>query len=665
MSRKILCLIFCSLCFITTKAQQVYKVNIVLDSIRSNLKNLYNDTTVNETCRNSIKGLSKSFLKINGKSLTAQSVKDLKESVSKLESVTKRSVIVQCYDSRLNNLFRSRDNLLAELNKPDGLKKQKDSVIASVARDTSTEGSDEFVNLKIIVRDSTNRAVKANLVIDSLGTTINRYKNTDTGKFEVLLTRGKKYSVIATAENKSFEEVFESDNRQDSLMITLGGRVPVEDNTEAGKENLSKPYLAASSNASILFLLSMAILFILVFWATSRYVQTLTGFKPVINKLSDQAVTMENNQPILENFPADNESTESTVPLNVEPVPVEVDPEPVEIEDGALKIEPVSFVEPELLNQSDDLFIDETAVQEKEDVEAPVLLEEKPEPVVAVFPKETSNNNANHYFVCEVMMTAGPRKKFMSEENADRDLGEDVCGFVLHGDEVFIWLLDGTSDLHCLREPVSKREYFSSRLLAQSVAEKLRKFFIEKPGMPFSEMIMPSILEVKSNWLDAIEQLPAAEKQVLRNNIENKNLPECATTLLMASLKLNGDFTSYRTGDSKLFLFEGASQKGVVLVQTLLEDKNEKSNDRIFFRLWLNEQGKFDIIFNEPLHETENKKNISTIISFSDGIGAATEQLLKDDYKTKPDKVRKEIIYQAQETGDDKTIYFIEIKESQ
>lgn len=267
-------------------------------------------------------------------------------------------------------------------------------------------------------------------------------------------------------------------------------------------------------------------------------------------------------------------------------------------------------------------------------------------------------------FICEIMMTAGPRKKFMSEENADKDLGEDVCGFVSDQHKILVWLLDGTSDLHCLKNPANKQEYFSSRLLALGIAEKLRKYFIERQNESIEEMMAQAIQEVKLNWLEVIEQLPEDEKLYLRKNIEDKNFPECATTLLIVQLLINGDFTAYRSGDSKIFLYSATAQNGIDPVDTSLVEKNEESNDRIFFRLRLNEQGKFDMLCNEPLHEVVHHNNIRTVISFSDGVGADTEQLLKEEYKKAPDKIRKEIIYHSQETGDDKSICFLEIKET-
>jgi hypothetical protein len=78
----------------------------------------------------------------------------------------------------------------------------------------------------------------------------------------------------------------------------------------------------------------------------------------------------------------------------------------------------------------------------------------------------------------------------------------------------------------------------------------------------------------------------------------------------------------------------------------------------------MQENGKLDIYFNQPNHEVINEKNISTAISFSDGVSIDTELLLKEEYKKNPQLIRKEIIYQLQSTGDDKSICFIEIKET-
>jgi hypothetical protein len=293
------------------------------------------------------------------------------------------------------------------------------------------------------------------------------------------------------------------------------------------------------------------------------------------------------------------------------------------------------------------------------------IVKEQPEVVAAEQGQQLLQHETKRNFICEILMTAGPRKKFMNEPDADKDLGEDVCGFVSDMREVLFWVLDGTSDQYCLKNPSDNREYFSSRLLAQLLSQRLRKSFTEKQEKEFEEIILGAIEGAKEDFLEQINQLPSEEKRILEKNIGNKNLPECATTILIARLSLNGNFIGYRSGDSKLFLFRVMPESEIEQVETTLETKNDKSNDRLFFKIMLDENKKFYIFSNNPLdHEIIEEKNITTAISFSDGIGMNTEFLLKDEYKKNPQETRKEIMYQLQGTGDDKTICFIEIKET-
>jgi hypothetical protein len=133
--------------------------------------------------------------------------------------------------------------------------------------------------------------------------------------------------------------------------------------------------------------------------------------------------------------------------------------------------------------------------------------------------------------------------------------------------------------------------------------------------------------------------------------------------MIAARLTSTGDFLAYRSGDSKMYLYSQGDD-GLTFTNTPLAEKNDLSNDRIFFRLWVNEQGNLDIISNEPLHEIISNQGINTLICFSDGIGGETEQKLKMEYDNNPDKVRREIMYQSQSTGDDKSICFIQLEES-
>ncbi|TDH27268.1 hypothetical protein EXU57_06670 [Segetibacter sp. 3557_3] len=268
--------------------------------------------------------------------------------------------------------------------------------------------------------------------------------------------------------------------------------------------------------------------------------------------------------------------------------------------------------------------------------------------------------NIGSYFTCEVLMTAGPRKKFMDDPGSDIDLGEDVCGFISTSSEILSWLFDGTSDLHCLKNPASNREYFSSRLLAQCLSNTLKRAYLQQPATSLDELVASAILKVRDDWREVLNGLPEEEKDLLTSNINNKNFPECAATIMAARFSLDGSLSVYRSGDSKMLLFESAGNS-INHLDTSLASKNPDSNDRIFFRMVLDAEGELDIVSNQPDYEVVNQEGIGTIICMSDGVGLSTEMLLKEDYDRDPQKVRDEIIYQSQGTRDDKVICFIEL----
>ena len=301
--------------------------------------------------------------------------------------------------------------------------------------------------------------------------------------------------------------------------------------------------------------------------------------------------------------------------------------------------------------------------KKEEDIEANSLDTIEDEAVLTndILPAPIAQNS---FFISEILMTAGPRKKIMSEANSDIDLGEDVCGIITKNKEILMWLLDGTSDLHCLRNPEDGKEYFSSRLLAQCLAENLRNHFYEHEMVELDKMMNKSIESVKADWLEHINQLPHTEKEVLTKNILNKNFPECASTLLITHFSLSGELTVYRSGDSKLLTFSSEKGANLTFLDNSLASKNDESNDRIFFRLILNEQNNFEILSNKPNHEVVVEHHIKAIIAFSDGIGQYTEQFLKEQFAQEPNQARQQIIYQNQSTLDDKSICFISIHEA-
>ncbi len=267
------------------------------------------------------------------------------------------------------------------------------------------------------------------------------------------------------------------------------------------------------------------------------------------------------------------------------------------------------------------------------------------------------------YFLSEIMMTAGPRKKPVNDNNPDRDLGEDVCGFVMHDDEVVMWVLDGASDYYSETNPDTGREYFSSRLLAQSIAGKLKQQFAAINPASFEEIVTGIISAVKADWTKAITALPEEEIQVLKTNIRDGKHPECAATILITKFSLSGELLVYRSGDCKLFIYR--RQPGMLkYVPSFLSAKNNKSNDWLFFRMIETTGGTLDIVHNKPLFEVVSENNIASIIAVSDGIGAETIASLSMDQPGDKDELRLKIIEQVQGTGDDKSLCIIEIKEA-
>jgi hypothetical protein len=260
------------------------------------------------------------------------------------------------------------------------------------------------------------------------------------------------------------------------------------------------------------------------------------------------------------------------------------------------------------------------------------------------------------YFITEIMLTAGPRKKM----NVDRDLGEDVSGIVMNYSEALIWLMDGSSDFFDpLLNPETKREYFSSRLLAQSLARKLRHLVTSEISASIELVFGKIINEVKEEWLSAINSLPDTEKTILRKNLMDGIQPDCAATVLIARLTIGGDLKVYRTGDSKLLSF--IMEDGHLKVDTTLSGKNNVIGP-VSFLLGLN-QNNFDIIIRQSNPEITERNHIHSVIGYSDGIGKASEKTLIKDYPVDPEKARTEIISQLQGTGDDKSLFIVDIRE--
>ena len=270
--------------------------------------------------------------------------------------------------------------------------------------------------------------------------------------------------------------------------------------------------------------------------------------------------------------------------------------------------------------------------------------------------------NVSKYIFGEVMLTAGPRKKFSNEENADIDLGEDVSGFAHFGNKSLFWLLDGTSDSPVLKNPETKREYFSSRLLAQSLAYHLQNEF-EKYNN-FNSLVNTAIEKTKIEWCETLLKLPVTIQNKLKASIRKNISPICSATLVLGQLDLNGNFEGYRIGDSKILLYEKENM-AMTRVVTSFGEKPKEDNDRIFFKLALDKENNLTIKYNkQPRYSIEKQENINTLIAISDGIGTVSETQLKLNYPKAANIIMKELPKFPNNTFDDKSLCILQIRKN-
>jgi len=541
--------------------------------------------------------------------------KNINEFVKTISSQSKKNLTakdIQQLIKSTNAFTNSLDNAYTKKCDSKKINSMDDSAKLLLAELNKLTNDSSTVNINF-TGNNKNGISNWTLRIDSSGNAISRFIIKDSiGRLETqLILNDKNASRFTTNSDTSGESNFKITKDHNKLTVRLpGNRLAGTNAIQPVHNDVTKQSEKLKKENSIL-LVSLLILFILCAGAFILYAKAKRKLKDLAKKIlgfSNQLKAQQQMEDIKPN--------------------IEI---PVIIEPGA------------------------------EETSGPgqVLTEPK---IEAQDPLPVATETNETYFIGEIMMTAGPRKKPMSNPDSDKDLGEDVCGFISTTKEIFIWLLDGTSDDDSWKDPESRREYFSSRLLAQSIGNKLRNSFINKGPDPLETMIAEAIDEVKLNWLKTIDELNDEVKQSLKDKIANKVFPQCSTTALIGHLQNNGELRAYRTGDSQMFLFSAGPQNELTYVETTLMEKNEKGVDRIFFRLQLDADQNFQIVSNKPEFDIVKENNIHTIISFSDGIGMATELLLKEQYKNDPAGIKREIIYQLQGTGDDKSICFIERK---
>jgi hypothetical protein len=288
-----------------------------------------------------------------------------------------------------------------------------------------------------------------------------------------------------------------------------------------------------------------------------------------------------------------------------------------------------------------------------QEVKKPVVVSS---PVVMHDPRPLPADSKS-YFESEVLVSAGPRKA----RGDETDLGEDVCGLATIANKTFFWLMDGTSDGVILRNPVNGYEYFSSRLLAQSIAIKARARAMQFDSMPMQVMIANVMQDVRVDWLRTIEHLPEEEKTVLLNNVGHGKKLSCSTTVLLGSLSLSGDLITCRTGDSKLLLFGNENGK-LTLLQSSLGREKPVVGFGAYLVLSLNNAGKLDLTVVEAAYETISEGNVNAVIGFSDGLNSRFEKRLSDLFTKDRRIARQDLVLQPQDLGDDMSYFTVEIK---
>ncbi|MEO5889193.1 MAG: hypothetical protein ABIQ31_03015 [Ferruginibacter sp.] len=610
MSRKIVYIVICCLFFINGNAQQE-KVLTLLNKIRAEIRPIRGDS-IAANCQKNIDDLELELPPKNATSINTKKLELLINTSKKFIRFFDGTGDSVCQQKKITDLVATTRQLLKELN--------------NIKDAPTVVKKDALLKITIRIIDSaTKKGMAASIaVIDSTGKPVAGLttKKDSAGYYDVMLVLNRRYIISVKAEQFN-TYIKEYTAQKNAAALTIGLQkadtaTAIKDTAVTETVDNSPPQLQQEKTEAqpatwyVVAGLSALLLFfaILYFNTLSKSLQQPKGkkFRSIINPAGVFQKELNRKEAFI-----------NEINKNLE-------------------------------------VVEHSLAQVNQKQQAMDSQPQKTDPAEATA-------STGRYFLSEIMMTSGPRKKFMSEPYADKDLGEDVCGFIATSNEVLLWLLDGTSDVHCLINPENKREYFSSRLQAQAIAEKLRKHFIEKPAAALDEIMTQAIQTVRLDWLEVIEQLPEAEKQRLKTNIANQNFPECSTTLLLSRLLINGDFTGYRSGDSKLLLFNTNSENKMNFVETSLTAKNPLSNDRMFFRIRLDEKGNFDILYNEPMFEIITQKDIRQVIAFSDGIGAVTEQSLKEAFKNAPDQIRQEVVFQTQGTADDKSICFLEIRQ--
>jgi hypothetical protein len=264
--------------------------------------------------------------------------------------------------------------------------------------------------------------------------------------------------------------------------------------------------------------------------------------------------------------------------------------------------------------------------------------------------KEEDNSK---YFFVETMVTAGPRKNFMENaKEGDFGLGEDIAGTLVMRDKVYFWVLDGTSDSPILKKNDDKEEYFSSRLLAQTIAWELQFACTSNKTRKSIEILKEAIESTQIDLKSNIDELSGKDKEGLIQKLKIQNNIMCSTTVIFGSLDINGNLDVSRIGDSRIVTKPAHKQ----------EDKTGRA-----FAILINNGDFFEVAFN-PIDDTKfqiiEMSGVETVIAMSDGISKLSEKWLNAIPKLNLSdiNIRRTIAQTQQLTCDDKSMCIIQIR---
>ena len=244
----------------------------------------------------------------------------------------------------------------------------------------------------------------------------------------------------------------------------------------------------------------------------------------------------------------------------------------------------------------------------------------------------------NKTCIVQSLISAGPRKS-----DRDTELGEDCGGFILKGDELYFWVLDGTSDESLIF--IDKIERFSCRNLAVQLSQTISSLLTVNSYEKIDELVDESINNVLNDWQ---RQVNEEFDHILKNA---RKINTFKTTLIIGKCTIStGLLQVFRIGDSNLLAFDNQSKK--------LDVFSEEYKDQVTLQINRDEERfkvrKFD---NSDTIQSVSVEGVTTVVVFSDGTSKSTEQEIGKSITT----LDNIILNKKQYTQDDKAMIIVQI----